>query len=188
MYVTLKPALLKRAALTLLLLAAALPVTRAQSFQDKGTCAYGASFSPTAIGISFHSPGRRDSFKKYDTTIELMDVINGRFSTPGYRFAYHHAVILNERELPSGQTYRIYSGPGMTVGYVREKGTKRGMMAGISACLGGSVALRHNIFMSLEWQLYAAFLFTDPESPKMQWYDYGVDGAWIPRLIISKHF
>ena len=209
MYANLKPAVLRAALILLMAAATAAPLcaqtSPADSAPDDGASpakvttvglhrapgsgfrGAGASFSPDLVGICLYSRGDATSFKVYDLTLELMDVLNGHFDTPGFRFAYHYAVVLRTGVLRGGG-YTLYAGPGISCGYVRERSEGRGMMAGLSCLAGVSAAFRHDIDLALEWQAYAAFRLTDPDSPSLSWYQYGLAGAWIPRLRIIKRF
>ena len=186
MYVYLRPGPVRAAVAALclaVLLAGAGPM-----YADSPThsASYGTFYSPVTAGISFTGKVEHKGFHSLQAALQLTDILDGKTSSPGYCLSYHRNFVIGASELRTGYPLRLYCGPGVKAGYVREKGGRRGTMLGVSAAFGGRVYMLDGFCLTLEWQLSPAFLIHRDSGSEMSSYKYPWTSFWIPRLMISK--
>lgn len=184
------PAILTAAAVLLALSCGAVPAaaaSRAQAAFPHGWAA-GIANSPDHIGITARTMDSDGLFNTFTLTLEMRDIYKGVENDPGVQFSFLHNRFIWQGHTPGGYRCMLYAGPGVTGGYVRNRGEGLGLMAGVSGDIGGGVKLLGGVTMALELKADAAFLISDLSNPSMTFYRAGLYRCWIPVLRILYEF
>ena len=147
----------------------------------------GMFHSLKGIGGSFRF-GELNSLSIY---ADMEEVYAGRALYPGVRVSYLRPLELAKRTAPDGSVFTFYAGPGMTGGYLRDKGEWYGLMTGISLAAGFCVGLRERFILSLEVEGTAGFVLSK-SSLLHTWgvklYKNGYRQALYPQLKLEYRF
>ena len=165
-----------------------LPCALSASPVPEGDCVRAAGTIHSVQGVGLCADFGSGEFHSIAFTADLIDILNGRASTPGLKCTYHYNMPFLCRETRSGYTYCIYAGPGIAQGYVRNLDGHPGYMAGISGDIGGRIMLGHNIMLSLEFQGDLALLFKNRNISNMSLYTNGLRHSYYPYLRIQYRF
>lgn len=127
-------------------------------------------------------------FHSVCVSADLVDIINGKASTPGFKTTYHYNLSIKEGKTRNGYPYTVYAGPGATFGYVRSLDNRLGFMTGVSGAAGARISVMHNISIALEFQGDAALIFKNRFNQNMSLYTAGFRYIYIPYVRISYCF
>ena len=122
---------------------------------------------------------------------DMEEVYAGRALYPGLRVSYLRPLALAEKKASDGSVFTFYAGPGVTGGYLRDKGEWYDIMAGISLGAGVTVGLRERFLLSLELEGTAALLVSKNtllDTWGMRMYRNGYRQAFYPQLKIEYRF
>ncbi|MCR5571821.1 MAG: hypothetical protein K6F42_06250 [Bacteroidales bacterium] len=147
----------------------------------------GIFHSPKGIGGSFRFGGQ-NALAVY---ADMEEVYAGRALYPGLRVSWLHPLPLAKKTARDGSVFTFYAGPGLTGGYVRDKGEWYGFMAGVSLGAGVSVGLRERFVLSLELEGSAALQLSKNtllDSWVTHFYRNGWRQALYPQLKIEYRF
>ena len=161
----------------------------------------GMFHSPKGIGGSFRFGGQ-NALAVY---ADMEEVYAGRALYPGLRVSWLHPLPLAKKTARDGSgaygtgisaardgsVFTFYAGPGLTGGYVRDKGEWYGFMAGVSLGAGVSVGLRERFILSLELEGSAALQLSKNtllDSWVTHFYRNGWRQALYPQLKIEYRF
>ena len=145
----------------------------------------------------FHSPKgiggcvRFGGLKSLSVYADMEEVYAGRALYPGLRISYLHPLALAEKTARDGNVFTFYAGPGLTGGYVRDKGEWYGFMAGISVGAGVSASLQKRFVLSLEFESVAALLLSKNtllDTWGMRMFRNGYRQTFYPQLKIEYRF
>ena len=152
---------------------------------SRGQWSLGTIHSVKGVGFCADVFRDADSFCSFTLTADLPDIINGQSSTPGLKATCHYNLIL--REWKEGK-YRLYAGPGLTAGHVRNLDIHLGAMGGVSADAGLRVSCLHSLSVSVELQADFALLFKNRYNPDMGLYRAGFLHSYYPHVRIQYDF
>ncbi len=147
--------------------------------------ALGSIHSPKGVGVCADLDHESGAFASFSLTADLIDILDGRSSTPGIKATYHHNAVL--KDWADGK-YELYMGPGLTAGRVRDMHNHFGLMAGLSGDAGLRVHCNHSILVSIEWQVDFALQFKNRFNPNMSLYSAGFQHSYYPHLRIQYRF
>lgn len=147
--------------------------------------ALGSIHSPKGVGLCADLDHESGAFDSFSLTADLIDILDGKSSTPGVKATYHHNLVL--KDWAEGK-YELYAGPGIALGRVRDMHNHFGMMAGLSGDAGLRVHCFHSIMVSLEWQVDFALQFKNRFNPDMSLYSAGFRHSYYPHLRLQYCF
>lgn len=150
--------------------------------------AAGIASSPDHIGLTARTRDSDGLFNTFTLTLEMRGIYKGAEHSPGVQFSFLHNRFIWQGRTPGGYRCMLYAGPGVTGGYVRNRGEDLGLMAGVCGDIGGGVKLLGGITMAVELKADAAFLISDLSSPSMTFYRAGLYRCWLPVLRIIYEF
>lgn len=110
----------------------------------------GTFHSYKAIGFDIDVVSSADQYDTFQLVADMHQVFSGKRPAPGIRAAYIHNVVLKHFTFDGDVEALLYTGPGLTLGYVRDGAKPFGIMTGITGVLGARFILSHNITICTE--------------------------------------
>ena len=148
----------------------------------------GVKSSAKSFGAALNIRGRQ-STSRFEICADLYKVIDGTFSSPGYRAGYQISFPLICKDLSESCTFRFEAGPGMTAGFVRDGDKDRGLLGGVSG-----IAVIDLIFNKLTISCSATAIlgfhlnYHNSEFGTLELYRNGLKYAGIPEIAIKYRF
>ena len=171
-----------QALLVILLLAQG---SAAASSRNGREWALGGTQSPKGVGVCMDFVHERGAFHSLDLTADLIDILDGRASTPGVKLCFRHNIVFKDWE--DGR-YACYAGPGLMAGYVRDMNNHFGFAGGLSADLGFRFHCARGLTLAVEWQADFALQFKNRYRPNMSLYEAGYRHSYYPHVRILYRF
>ena len=147
----------------------------------------GVKSSAKSFGAALDIRGQSTS--RFEICADLYKVIDGTFSSPGYRAGYQISFPLICKDLSESCTFRFEAGPGMTAGFVRDGDKDRGLLGGVSG-----IAVIDLIFNKLTISCSATAIlgfhlnYHNSEFGTLELYRNGLKYAGIPEITIKYRF
>lgn len=151
----------------------------------EGKLSVGTIHSIKGVGLCADIQHGEEAFSSMALTADLIDIVDGRSSTPGQKFTYHYNVLLSS---PDDGALLFYAGPGVTAGHVRNIDNNFGYMAGMSVDGGARLECMSSIVLSLELQVDFGLIFKNRNIPDMSLYKAGFRHSYYPHLRIQYRF
>ncbi len=129
-------------------IAAAFMILVMTSEADAQTKSLGVFFAPDRSGFSHQRFLRDNTFWNIDVAVDYGGCVLGQDVLPGARVSLGYNFIVWEKDHGEGRS-RIYSGPGISIGYVPDKDLLYGGMAGLSGNVGYEYDFRFPVTISL---------------------------------------
>ena len=180
-----KPNLLPWIGAVLLLLLCAQGQALAFRRQGCSPFALGTTHSLKGVGFCADFDHEGATFSSLALTADLIDILDGKSSTPGLKLTYHYNLIYGSW---ADGKYTLYAGPGVMTGYVRDLHNHFGLAGGISGDAGLRVRCRKNLLVSVEFQADLALQFKNRYRPDMSVFTAGYRHSYYPHLRIEYHF
>ena len=152
--------------------------------QGRGFSA-GMASSVRGVGLCGEFSGEPGWFNSFFLTLDLMDILNGRASTPGLKLNYFYNKVL--ATFGEGK-FSLYAGPGVTGGYVRNTDGHPNFMGGLSVDAGFSMKCLNSINLSIDFQADLAFSLKDGNSNGLSIYKAGFLHSYYPFVKIAYRF
>ena len=146
----------------------------------------GVKSSAKSFGAALDIRGRQ-STSRFEICADLYKVIDGTFSSPGYRAGYQISFPLICKDLSESCTFRFEAG--MTAGFVRDGDKDRGLLGGVSG-----IAVIDLIFNKLTISCSATAIlgfhlnYHNSEFGTLELYRNGLKYAGIPEITIKYRF
>lgn len=157
----------------------------ALSPQGERSLALGGIQSLNGVGASADFVRDASSFHSLALTADLIDILDGKASTPGVKMTYYFNMVLKDW---SEGKYACYAGPGLMAGYVRDLNHHLGFAGGVSGDAGFRVRCLKGIVVSVEFQVDLALQFKNRYVPDMSLYDAGFRHSYFPYVRIQYSF
>ena len=151
-----------------------------------GSRSFGGVFSPKGVGLSasFQRPG--GNFTSMSVNADLSDILAGNDLVSGVRGAVYFDIPMLEKDC-NGLPCCIYAGPGLTAGYLHDKGSVDcGFMAGLSGAAGVRFGMWHHMVLAVEWQMDLAFILEGKST--VSFYKAGCMYSYYPHLRLQYEF
>ena len=161
--------------------------------------ALGLFSSPKGFGLNgrFDSSFRANAFHDLSVYADTYGIAMGKCFMPGFRLNYSYNTVFH-RFAWRGMDCSLYTGPGVSLGWVREfeKGLfdpdvryfrSPGGMAAVNACFGIQVQCHERVRLDLRWEAQAGIFYQDDNSVQttiLSLYKNGIYQALYPELII----
>lgn len=105
--------------------------------------------SPKGFGITFSADTPNYGFNSFNLYADLTGVLSGKYSTPGVRFDYYRGIIIKALTTESFDC-RLYAGPGVSTGFVRDYGSDNyGMLIALNGTFGAKFVFPRRIAIDL---------------------------------------
>ncbi|MGM9738505.1 MAG: hypothetical protein ACI3ZT_08870 [Candidatus Cryptobacteroides sp.] len=145
--------------------------------------------SPRSAGIAVQMESRYENISVLRIYADLYKVLDGHYSSPGYKADYHILFPLFDRKCKDDISYRITAGPGAAAGYARDAGKSCGVVAGVSAMASMDFSLRSfSVSLGFSAVLGCHLGFATRHENTLEWYKNGLTKAWIPEITIKYRF
>ncbi|MBO8473729.1 MAG: hypothetical protein IAB91_00355 [Bacteroidetes bacterium] len=138
----------------------------------------GIFFSPSMSGLTYQHQLDRNTFWNIDLAVDYGDLVLGQSKTPGFsaRFGYNFIIWQGN---PGNS--RLYAGPGVNVGYARDKGHETGGYGGLSGNLGFEHDFSSGISLSAGISpVFAIHLHNTDRGLQLQTYNNGLLWSLAP--------
>ena len=169
----------------LLLLLLAQGQTLASRRQGKSSFALGTTHSLKGVGFCADFDHDPTCFSSVAVTADLIDILDGKSSTPGIKLTYHYNLVC--KSWADGK-YSLYAGPGLMTGYVRDLNNHFGLAGGISGDAGLRVRCQKRFFVAVELQADLALQFKNRYRPDMSVFTAGYRHSYYPHVRIEYRF
>ena len=123
---------------------------------DAQTKSMGTFFAPDRTGFSHQRFLHDGTFWNIDLAVDYGACVLRQGDRPGGRLSLGYNFIVWEKDHPEGHS-RIYAGPGVSVGYVTDKDSGYGGMAGISGNAGYEYDFGFPITVSVSLSPYSQY-------------------------------
>ena len=153
--------------------------------QGSRTVAVGTTHSLKGVGVCADFDHDASCFRSVALTADLIDILDGKSSTPGLKLTYHYNLVF--QSWAEGK-YALYAGPGLMTGYVRDLNNHFGLAGGISGDAGFRVRCRNRFLVALEFQADLALQFKNRYRPDMSVFSAGYRHSYYPHVRIEYHF
>jgi len=136
----------------------------------------------------------KDANRGYHSLVLYADCCNVFYGTekvPGFRTSYAYNIHFLGNDHSNGINVSLYSGPGVTVGYVRDHGKDFGFMGSLLADIGININFPNKVTMSLGWSVELGFHLKKSDNPDynvMTIYNNGLYHCHYPELKIFYRF
>ncbi len=124
-------------------------------------------------------------------TADLHGVIDGKQTCPGFKMSYFKTRVLGKVKRKDGrETGNFFIGPGVSAGYVRDKGRGYGIMGAFCTNFGYDFKLEGgaSIRIGLEGELGLHVIGKDAHDTSLTLYKNGIIKALIPQISINYQF
>ena len=149
----------------------------------------GIMSSPRSAGIALLLSGKGGSRSLIRTYVDLYKVIDGTCKSPGYKIDYHILYPLFDRSCPDGLSFHLSAGPGVTAGYVRDRGKEIGAAAGLSGVVSIAIVFRSvTVSAGFSAALGCHMNFSNIHENTLEFYKNGVYQSYIPEITIRYRF
>lgn len=152
--------------------------------------AVGQISSPKEFGLVYilsnSDTGVSNSFK---VTADMLDILRGKYKSPGFRFSYNMNYSVKTWTRPSGTRVCFYSGPGLSVGYLRDLSRGKGLVVALCGECGFFMKFEKAVFVKLGIQgEFGLHIMKSDSDTKVNMYKNGLASALIPQLSIGYCF
>ena len=151
----------------------------------------GGFFSGKGSGTVFFFPHADGSAGELRLVADFEKVLKGHGYLPGTRVQYIHNLTMAVWEISGELTVRPVAGPGVTLGFVRDRGKGPGFLAAAVGSAGVEFDFRVNpvsVYLGLSADLGAHVVFRNRYENTMTLYRNGLQRAWQPELSVRYRF
>lgn len=157
----------------------------ASSRDGNRVLAFGSTHSLKGIGLCADFDHQDAAFSSVAITADMIDILDGKASTPGLKFTYHCNLLI--ADIPE-KKLQVYAGPGLTAGHVRNIDNYFGFMAGVSGDIGVRMFCLKSVSLGLEFQADFSLIFKNKNQPYMSLYSAGFRQSYFPHLRLQYCF
>jgi len=169
----------------------ALASAGAMSAQEAGgRYSFGSLHSPKSFALSLERSRDNGSFDMLNLGTDMYGIFVGKHAMPGIRCSLTRNIILDSRSL-AGVDTRLYAGPGIVAGYVRDRDTGFGTIAGLSWTIGIQGEFDKRVALALDFESDIALFIRNNErygTLDLSLYKLGLSRCFYPRLRIMYRF
>lgn len=120
---------------------------------------------------------------------DLYNVLDGTYTSPGYRAGYYMSFPLITKELSDDCHFAFEAGPGMTAGLVRDAKKDRGVMAGLSGIAAIDLIFKKITITCSAMAILGFHLdYENSETGTLELYLNGLKQSWMPEISIKYRF
>ena len=148
--------------------------------------------------VQFASSRKADAFHDLSLYADIYGVTMGKCLQPGIALNYTYAMVFHRFDW-RGMDCRLYTGPGVSLGWVREHEPglfdpevkyflSPGGMAAVNAAFGIQVRCHERVRLDLRWEAQAGVFYrsdSSPQSTTLSLFKNGIYRAIYPELVIS---
>lgn len=162
----------------------------ALSFKMTGQdSAIGMFSSGRSAGICVEFGYINGSHSMIRTYADLYKVLNGKYNAPGVKSDYHLLFTVAEWKYAGNYSVDLETGPGVLIGYVRDKDQHKGLAAALSGMILVNFKFnRISITAGLSAALGMHVNIETKVKEKMDIYANGLREAWMPEICIKYCF
>ena len=178
---------------TVAFLMAGAPSLRAQGSGEsgRGSVSAGGFFSPSAVGFSASMPSRDgDLLHEIRILADLDGVLTGSEDIPGIKGTYLLPYVVKRAVSRKGYAFRVVAGPGISGGYLRDRGKGYGAVFCVCGTFGMDFILRSGVTLSwgMTTELGAHLDYKNRYNSTLTLYRNGLLNTVYPSVSIKYRF
>jgi hypothetical protein len=152
---------------------------------------FGTYQSMKGLGVAMDVKDAHKGYHSFVLYADCCNVFYGTEKVPGFRTSYAYNIHFLGNSRNNGLNVSLFSGPGFTMGYVRDHGKDFGLMGGLFADAGINFNFPSRITLNLGWSAELGFHLKKGDNPDynvMTIYKNGFYHCHYPELKIFYRF
>ncbi|MBP9997873.1 MAG: hypothetical protein KBS67_01380 [Bacteroidales bacterium] len=146
--------------------------------------------SPKGFGVAVRFSSMEREFSTINLFADVTGLLDGQSNSPGVKICYDYA--FSYLEFGTNGRLRLYSGPGVSIGYLKDRVAEpHGFMLALNCVNGIQAFFDRGVSLDLSFTLEAGLhMRTDvlADSSRLSIYGNGFRQCFFPQLTIFKRF